>query len=87
MSYIEDPFQLCICATLFTGIYSDLANLSDMYDALSDIQLYEQTRTRYQLKHQHFYKKLFGTCTSLYKLVPACTSHKSPSSEKPTSQV
>jgi len=39
------------------------------------------------LTHQHFYKKLFGTCTSLYKLVPACTSHKSPSSEKPTSQV
>ena len=42
--------RLCICATLFTGIYSDLANLSDMYDALSDIQLYEQTRTRYQLE-------------------------------------
>jgi len=37
--------------------------------------------------HQHFYKKLFRTCTSLYKLVPACTSHKSLPSDKPTSQV
>jgi len=50
VSCIEDPFQLCICATLFTGIYSDFANLSEMYDALSDVQLYEQTRTRYQLE-------------------------------------
>jgi hypothetical protein len=27
--------------------------------------------------HQQTHKKLFGTCTSLYQLVPACTSRKS----------
>ena len=37
--------------------------------------------------HQQTYKKLFGTCTGLYKLVQACTSPKSAESKKFKSQV
>ena len=34
--------------------------------------------TPLSMLHQHFHKKLFKACTSLYKLVQACTSHNSP---------
>jgi hypothetical protein len=38
-------------------------------------------------QHQQTYKKLFGACTSLYKLAQACTSPKSAESKKCESQV